>query len=620
MVMVNNHYMPGELADYGRKSFALAKERHIKSLEDQFAACAETREENGFPPASEGDQYAEPQNHGGDEWWVAHPEKGLDAMHSERTRPVLTALMLGVIEMRIKVIFVWSTDRIHRDVGIAQAFINLLIKHGVRLFDNHGEVPLSHPDAEAAYLNAAVAAQHYRKQCSKNSPRGIKRSAKKGIVVTDANTLGFRSGGRGSKIVVHIPKEQAKVNELYDWCLDGMSQNQIAQRLMEDGYQWAHDLHDKRGKQRNEFTRDVIYDWQVKRTLTDARYVGKQKQYGELWDCPAYLIDGVKPVVDPAKWEAVQAVINGRKNGGSAVKRTRPLTGIFRCGMCGQPLRAAPVSSQKQGGGGVQPRYWLPVKKSADSGYWCTHTLPSVREDSLDEYVLSTLTPLLLAEVRDGLLLEKGSEAVTDRAVILSQLRDAERYWEHVLPGFDTPDITPVSYARKEQACLKKIADLRLRLRETEAQVMSLGEVAAHMEDYSALPPEKQRDVLHAVVRWVALVPNYVPPELSRGNYVKRPDMNGSRIVVLTAFGTYHTATLSRSGGVRGRQFEIRPATPDEVIGTVGDFPDAECFLRGLERSWKGGRYAYSPDTVCPGYTRKPPLIAEFDLDAEVDG
>ena len=42
MVMVNNHYMPGELADYGRKSFALAKERHIKSLEDQFAACAET--------------------------------------------------------------------------------------------------------------------------------------------------------------------------------------------------------------------------------------------------------------------------------------------------------------------------------------------------------------------------------------------------------------------------------------------------------------------------------------------------------------------------------------------------------------------------------------------------
>lgn len=191
------YYLPGQVINYGRKSFAQAKERHVKSLEDQFAACDEIREENGLPPTSEGENFEEARNHGGDEWWRSYPERGLIAMHSDRTRSVLTDLMLGVVEGRILVICCWSTDRIHRDVGIAQAFINLLIKHKVRFFDRTGEIPINHPDAEAAYLNAAVSAQHFRKQCAVNSPRGIKRSAKKGILVTDANILGFR-GGEGS--------------------------------------------------------------------------------------------------------------------------------------------------------------------------------------------------------------------------------------------------------------------------------------------------------------------------------------------------------------------------------------------------------------------------------------
>ena len=619
MVMVNNHYSPGQVADYGRKSFAQAKERHVKSIEDQFAACAEIREEYGLPQAQEGDQYAELQNHGGDEWWTAHPDKGLNAMYSERTRPVLSELMLAVVESRVKVIVVWSTDRIHRDVGIASAFFNLLVNHKVRLFDRSGEVPLNTPDAEAAYLNAAVAAQHYRKQCSVNSPRGIKRSAKKGIVVTDANTLGFRSGGRYSKLVIHIPEEQVKANELYDLCLDGLSENQMAQKLMAEGYQWTFDLHEKRGKKRNEFTRGVIYDWQIRRVLTDSRYIGKQKQYKELWDCPAYLIDGKHPVVDPAKWYKVQDIINSRKNGGNAVNRKRPLTGLFRCGLCGQPLHAAP-SNYKPKDCEVAPHYWVNVKKTTDSGYWCDHSLPSIREDHLNSYIDAVLAPLLAAELKDQMLLQNKNEQVGSRTVLLSQLHEAERYYTEVLPTLE--DITPRLLALKEQHQLKKIDDLRLQLRDAETQVMTMGEAAEALSDYASLTPERKRDTLHTVVRWVALVPNYVPAELSRGRYKKLRDMEGSKIVLLTAFGTYLTVVLDRRGGVRGRQYLIRSADPVELVGTIADFPDPEGFLRGLERSWKGGRYAHNPDTVCPGYTRGPQTTAEFSVigdDIEAD-
>ena len=614
MVMLNEHYSAGQVADYGRKSFALAKERHVKSIEDQFAACAEVREEHGLPQAEEGDQYAESQNHGGDEWWTAYPEKGLNSMYSERTRPVLTALMLGIVEGRIKAIVTWSTDRIHRDVGIASAFFNLLVKHKVRLFERNGEVPLNTPDAEAAYLNAAVAAQHYRKQCSVNSPRGIKRSAKKGIVVTDANTLGFRSGGRYSKVVIHKPEEQAKADELYDLCLSGKSYNQIAQKLMAEGYQWTFDLHEKRGKKRNEFTRDVIYDWQIRRVLTDPRYIGKQRQYKELWDCPAYLIDGKHPVIDPGKWYKVQDIINSRKNGGNAVNRQRPLTGLFRCGLCGQPLRASPANYIPKDSE-VPPRYWGAVQKTSDSGYWCTHSLPSVCEDHLNVYINEALAPLLAAELRDQMLLQGENKQVSGRTVLLSQLHEAERYYEEVLPTMKS--ISERMLVLKEQNSLKEIADLRLQLREIEKQVMSMDEAVVLLDDYANQTLERQRDTLHTVIRWAALVPNYNAPKLSRGAYNKRPNMDGSKIVLLTSYGTYLTIVLRRRGGTRGRKYEVCSATPDELVGTIAEFPEPEGFLRGLERSWKGGRYAHNPDTVCPGYTRKPQPIAEFQIDSE---
>lgn len=606
------YYLPGQVVDYARKSFAQAKERHAKSIEDQFAACAEVREENGFQPTGTGELFEESQNHGGDEWWRAHPERGLDAMHSDRTRPVLTDLMLGVVEGRIRVIVCWSTDRIHRDVGIAQAFINLLIKHKVRLFDRTGEVPLNHPDAEAAYLNAAVAAQHFRKQCAVNSPRGIKRSARKGIVVTDANVLGFRSGGRFSKIVEHRPTEQDKVNELYDWCIQGMTYDQISNRLMAEGYEWTPDLHDKRAVKRNEFTKDVIYPQQIKTVLTDPRYVGKQKQFKQLWDCAAYLADGVRTVVPVEKWEAVQEIIASRSKGGNHVNRTRSLTGLLRCCLCAQCLRVsqAGVSSID----GTKGYYWVGIKGNRKPGYWCTDSLPTISETLLDDFLASVLCPLLLAEAQDKMALQTNDTVAADRVMILRQLAETEHYWEHVLPTFDTPDITPASYSRKEKACLKKIEDLRLRLRDAEAKFQSLDQVALSLGQYTSLPPQQQRDILHSVIRWVAIIPRWALPDFPENpRRKKRPCFLESRLVVLTAFGTYTTMVVTR----QGRRHALRLAAPDEVVASVACFPDPEGYLRGIERQFQGGHYGYSPDAVCPGYIRTQSCspVAEFEAE-----
>jgi hypothetical protein len=58
------------------------------------------------------------------------------------------------------------------------------------------------------------------------------------------------------------------IHRLFDAGEDGsgpLTFDQIARRWWQKGYQWTPDLIEKRAIQRNEATRDLIYDWQVKK-------------------------------------------------------------------------------------------------------------------------------------------------------------------------------------------------------------------------------------------------------------------------------------------------------------------------------------------------------------------
>ncbi|MGI4789967.1 MAG: recombinase family protein [Janthinobacterium lividum] len=411
-----------------------------------------------------------------------------------------------------------------------------------------------------------------------------------------------------------MPDEQDKVNELYDRCLAGATFDQAANRLMAEGYEWTHDLHEKRAVKRNEHTKHIIYAQQIKTVLTDPRYIGKQKKFGVLWDCPAYLVDGERTVVPIEKWQAVQEIITRRSKAPNHINRTRSATGLLRCGLCAQCLRVSP--SGPKDADGNRGQYWIGIKGNRKPGYWCTDTLPTIAESLLDEFLAKVLCPLLLTEVRDKMALQAGDAVASDRAAILRQLAEAEHYWEHVLPTFDTPDITAASFARKEQATLKKIADLRLRLREAEDRVQGLDQVALSLEQYTDLPPQQKRDILHAVVRWIAVVPRWALPDCPQNPERKRPPVTGSRLLVLTSFGTYLTLVLDRVK----RTHTLRLARPDEIIGSVATLPDPDRYLLGIERQWLGGHYPYRPDEVSPGYTRTPccPAVAEFEAEFDI--
>ena len=94
-----------------------------------------------------------------------------------------------------------------------------------------------------------------------------------------------------------------------------------------------------------------------------------------------------------------------------------------------------------------------------------------------------------------------------------------------------------------------------------------------------------------------------------------RTQPDAGRVVLLTISGTYTTAFIERkkTDDHRCRLCFLRPATAEEMVGTVADFPDPDAFVSGLARAYENRRYGHSPDEVAPGYSpgRQSP-VAEF--------
>ncbi|MGC4044836.1 MAG: recombinase family protein [Armatimonas sp.] len=603
--------MPGEAAVYARRS--VAGEGSGKSIEDQVEVCVEIATEYQLPLSADNDIYREKPGFSGDIWWEGGGSNGLLTVEDAQYRPMMTKVMHGVRDGMKKLIVVWSSDRLFRDVGMAKAFVDVLTAKKALLFDRNGYVPLETPDQRAAFYSAIVAAQHYREMCQVNSPRGVKKNLDKGVNCMNANILGFRSGPKKGQ-VIHIPEEQNMVRRIFQLYLDGNTTYDIAFLLMEEGYSWTPDILDTRGNKRNEFTLKVIYRWQVRHLLKESRYQGRQRLYKEEYPCPSYLVDGITPVVDTATFQAVQKRLKDDRRSGNSTRKNRAFTGLLRCGLCGQGMQCLD-NGLKGPNGESAKKAWRMVR--TESWCWCTHKPPSIPEVTLDRYADDILGPLLLEELRERALLRDRNVTLDEQAIIERDLREAEHYYEYVLPTFD--EISPTLLKRKEDLVLDKIAGLKARYKELAEQIRSFDAIVPTLEDISSVSPEERRALYRSVLRWIAVFPGSEEREpYPYPSVFTRPSKDAGTVVFLTAWGTYHTVKVERVTvpGLRRRQNELRPATISELVDGVSAFPDPDAFLQGLERAWKGGKYGFSLAEAAPGFTaRVPPQVAEFDAE-----
>lgn len=616
--------LPGDSKVYGRKS--TKNDRSQKSLDDQREAGFETAEEYNIPVTEE-DWMEENAGHGGDEWWEGFGGSGLegDTHEPARTRPVFTRLMRGVQVGTVKCIIVWSLDRLWRSAEICSQAINMMGKKGCLLMDHNGFVDISSAEGRESVLINAVNAQSQREHAAVNSGRGVTKSRAKGKMVGNCNSLGFRSAGPKSGEVRHIPEEHEMVRRIFRMFYSGedargpLTPDQIRLQLKSEDFVWTPDLHDKRSVKRTAETRKEIYDQQIRRMLQDVRYIGKQRHEGQEWDCPAFLYEG-EPVVPLELFTRVQEKIGQQSTGSKSSRNKYALNGRMRCGLCGQALTVQ--TTQKRGlidGSDGLRRYWMPRE---GRGYtWCSHTLPNIRLDVLDAYINETLAPLLLAEVHERGLDDQALMLAKDQAALQRELCEAEHHYREELPKYHRRKIDPELLESMQEDAKNEIARLRGELRLVMLRSTKMRDVVPALQDITTVPESVRRDAIRAVVRWIAVFPS---DELvaMKGRRNSRPKGNLGTLVLLTAWGTYHTVQLFRDphGDRNANATQLRPVTVSETVGGVADFPDPKSFHDGLERSWKNKKYEWSARDVTPGYTPSfPAREAEFSVAGDED-
>ena len=590
-------FEPGTIRLYGRKSTPQERGKKIcRSVEQQMKINFETCSEWNLP-ATEADVRAERQGLGGEllpTGMTIQVTEG-DEPTAERRRPTLGTLLREVSDGKVAAIVVWSEDRLWRSSKLCAALLEFFQRHNVYLFDRSGPIDFRSVEGFQAVVNRAVAAEAHRKMCSENAKRGQRSNRTKGQLVINPDCLGFRTAGRFSREVCVVPEEIQLVVRIFRLFVHGDGQGpysvaEICRLLMSEGVTWPRDLQDKVAKKRNEATKDLIYCWQIRKVLTDCKYQGRQVHKGKEWECPAFLIEG-QPAVPTFLYEAARAKLASGKKAGNATRKDNLLTGILRCGLCGQGLHVSSVNTRQ----GPSRRYYKVVRYGAWS--WCTHCLPAIRESILNGFVNQELWPMVAAMARQQL--EEGSAAS-----LRGQIAGLERRRAELQKDIEElQEMSSAALRGNMEFVAERDRRLRTDLRAVEQSIVEqrttyvqLQAAVPAVESLEAVPDAMKRDCLRAVIEWAALIPIEGPPMRAWGRDV--PGRLVGKILFSTVWGSLFTAIVERDwhpDSIKRRLITVRIAEPHEMILSVDDMPDLEAFAQGLERAFNGLKLHFDP-------------------------
>jgi len=612
--------LPGDVVEHGRKSNKDGKQQ--KSLKDQHACCDEVCVQYSLPATDE-DWWQEAEGCKGDwPWEGRRAGNGLEeADDKQPTRPVLTKILKAIITGKKKCLVVWSQDRLWRNVSLCQDMLDILYRYDCLLYDYNGPVNIWTIEGRNAVLNNAITAQTLRERAATDCPRGVRRSLAQGKPVISTNVQGFRSAGKRTCKVTPMLEELEIVRRVFAMADVGegngpMTNQQIADTLMAEGLTLYHETGgaNPHGNRRVAGHEHRIYCDSIGDILKDVRYIGLQTWNGDRYPCPAFLIAG-EPVIALDLFERMEARIKSRKRTSNRAVNNRPLASLVRDAVTGIAL-SAQVVTQKTG---EKVGYWI-MRRATKFGR-VQHRVPTVREDTLTDYIYDVFAPLILADIAERQKAHAGLQTEGERVRLEKALEKAERHHREVVPTFARQEgITPMMLMQIEQDAIAEKQRLRREIEEVAKRESKIAKAAPVLQDLRNAPEAAVRDALRACIVWVAVLPapsQRVQKRQYRSvKYSYAPAIVG-KMCFLTSWGMYHTAVICRDrDGLHrgGAQHVLRPAEMEHVVGGVADFPDPEAFVQEMMDAWSGKEYDWSPDVIAPGYhaTAVQPRI--FDL------
>lgn len=407
--------------------------------------------------------------------WVIPPQhvykdNSASAWKRNRKRPRWDA-MLGAIERgEIQAIVVYHGDRLIRQPYDLEMLINLADQKGIKLASPTGTRDLDNSDDRFILRIEAAQACRESDNTSRRTKNGHRRRREQGRV---------RAGGRGGRAfafetngLTHIEDEKAVLRELARRVLAGERVGELARELNEraavfppTGGRWQHAT--------------------IKKMLMRPRYAGllPDGETPAAWE-PLYADDR-----DEARevWESVCAVLERRAAAFDYATNARRylLTGIARCGTCGQPvaIRHNTRDESLRGYGCINPDCGRKVHRQ-------------VRH--VDRYVVTAVLELLAdPEFMD----EVARPPETGVAMQINALTARKKAAEQQLANLADVDVDPALIVQSLASFDRRIRELRGQMELTARRRLLLDHAGLSREEWKGLPLDTQRALVAACFR-----------------------------------------------------------------------------------------------------------------------
>jgi site-specific DNA recombinase len=239
--------------------------------------------------------------------------------YSGKRRPEYERLMTDVRDGRVGAILAWHPDRLHRSPLELETFIATVEAAGTRIETvRAGHVDLATPSGRVVARTLGAMARYESEHKSERISRKHEELARAGQPIRG----GTRAFGLSADWTTIVDDEADLIREAYRRILDGATVGSIAADWQSRGILSPAGLPWRPGP--------------LRRLLTSARLAALREHRG------AIVGAGIWPaIVDRAAWERVRATLDARTPRVGTPRRYL-LTGLVRCGACGEALMGRP--------------------------------------------------------------------------------------------------------------------------------------------------------------------------------------------------------------------------------------------------------------------------------------